>query len=305
MVAFPSIDYKVILLPSFFILVILFASSSSALEDTIYEEYCFSGLMYLMDERAEKLNVKGFKEFLNNSEMIYFSDTPLQTLEISNPNKQRIRVYICRDVMESSGDVDMLFYYTDVYSEDYEFFGCAITSNNISVNGVAYDTMNLVFNTSQDDSSPVINAFFSSSVMENREIRTEKLVVNNIVFNLLRSYIEGSNPRVSIRWYGNLTLLVPYVEGLPGKRSWDGYVKFIGTRKLDSVDRGIIKSINENKTTWVRIPNLELIEPWPESTDYVLISQTIVAVLVMVMFFYLIVKRKQELDKWKSEDEYG
>ena len=297
------VNRKVVLFSSFMIL-ILSMLPSSALGNTIYEEYCFSGLMYLMgEERAEKFRVQSYEGFLNNSEVIHFYDTPLQTLSLSNQEgKKDIRVYIYRDIIESSENVDMLFYYTDAYSEDYEFFGCAITSNNLPYKGIAYDTVNAIVPISWDDSS--LGNLFSDSLCHELKMKTERVVINDLTFNLFEMYVDRSSPDLSVRWHGNLTLLVPYVEELPGKRSWDDYVEFRNSDILTSKDREILKSIKENKTTYIEMPKLEPIEPKQEGITYVLISQTLVAILIMVMVFYLIIKRKQELEKWKNKDEY-
>jgi|GEM_PF-3322316 len=302
----------------FLVLIILTAPSSSALENATYEEYCFSGLMYLMGERAEELKVKSIEEFLNNSEMIHFGDTPLTALSPSNEfGKRHVNVYVYNNVINSSENVDMLFYYTDMYGGDYKFFGCAITSNNLSVRGVIYDTINamviphnvsiILWNTSfvrRSDPTPINTHIFSDSITNEIEIKTEKVIINDIIFNLLKIYVDKSSLNPLIRWQANLTLLVPYVEELPGKRAWDNYVKFRNTDMATPIDRKILRSVKENKTTQIRIPNLEPIEPKRESPNYVLISQTIIAVLITIVVFYLIIKKRQELKEWKGEDEY-
>jgi hypothetical protein len=262
--------------------------------------------MYLMGDEAEKFEIRSFEEFWNNSEIVHFGETPLLTIHQSNNvGRKSVIVHAYRDLMESPENVDMLFYYTDVYSEDYRFFGCAITANNLSVDDeFMYDTQIAVYSVPFNQPLPEIASILSNSIMNERKMEVDNLVMNDAVFKLLRTYTDRSSTDPQLRWHASLILLVPYTEDLPGKKAWDGYLKLITSEGPNQVDRELIKSIKENKTEQVSMPNLEPIKPREEGVDYILISQTVVAVLIAVMVFYLIIKVKQELDEWKGEDEH-
>lgn len=303
---------------SLLVLIILSQSPAAALEDHVYEEYCFSGLVYQMgEEQAEELRVSSFEDFLDGSEVVMFADTPIRTLGLLNEyGKKEVKVLVRRDVIEGSENVDMLFYYTDVYDDDYKFFGCAITSNNLSLEGLTYDTViavltvpensTTVWNTSlaRKTALSTIYSIFSSPVSNTFENRVEKVVINDVTFNILKSYIDKSSIDEKMRWHANLTLLIPYVEELPGKRSWDDFIEFRSTDLIMCVDKDVIKDIKEDETTSVEIQDLEPTKPVHVEFNYLFISRVIVAILVIILILYLIWKKKQELGEWRGEDEY-
>ncbi len=305
MITTKSINCKFILFYLSLIAILFPIPTAYALKDGIYEEYCFSGLVYSIGEgQAEKLKVQSVEEFLNKSELIKVYDTPLHTLQLANQQgKKEIMVYVYKDVIESPENVDMLFYYTDVYDENYRLFGCAITSNNISTKKIFYDTVNAVGSILWDDPTSMYINIFQGSTSNDVIMESEMLVINDLDLVRFNRYFDRSSMDSSIRWHGNLTLLVPYVEGLPGKKAWNNYVRFRNADALTPVDRETLKLIKENKTTYVEMPSIERIKPEQEDINYVLISQMFAAFLILMLFFYLIVNIKRERDSWLGEDE--
>ncbi len=321
MIAHTLTNREIMLFSVLLILIGSFISASSAVENstgnnstgnityTIYEEYCFSSLVYLLgNDVAAKLEVSNLAEFLNKSEISHFYDTPLQTLRFSNQVIEKtVKVHIFRDVIESSENIDMLFYYTDAYNEDYEFFGCAITSNNLPSKKIIYDTRNAVYSISwrDPDSSMGVRLFSRAPVVHDIRLNAENVVINDLVFTLFERYVNMSSADLSVNWQGNLTLLVPYVEELPGKRAWEDYVEFRNADSLTPEEKEMLQSIKKNKTTYIGMPALEPIEPTEEERDvnYLLMSQTFIAAMVMIIIVYLIMKIKKENRSWGGEDD--
>ena len=283
---------KLIMSGIFLILVIL--STSSTLADEIsYEQYCFLGLSYIVeDEQSMELPINSFEEFMNNSELMYFADTPLSTIVSSNAvGKKNVHVRIYRDIIEDS---NMLFYYTNVYSDndDYDFFGCAMVSSNLSIEGVTLDTVTTSVSVLPDGTVPVNLHYLVETIRNERTMSVETLVIDNITFNRFNRYVDRSTFDRLLSWYANLILLIPYAEDVPGKKAWDTFVKFRSTDLVMPIDRVIVESIKENKTTYITISDRGAKDPNPNDINYIFISQIIVALLVILLIAYLLIQMR-------------
>ncbi len=294
-----------------FITLTYIAGSSSALENNSYEVYCFESLKYFAGDVSNEFRIDNAEDALNNSIELTCRDTLIETMSLNNQlGNKTFKIYTVPNITgDSENHYNILFYYTDLYIGHESFFGCTLTVDNYPQKGVITDVTNTRIIGMGEQAQRLMNTRNTKETIDYTRSMSG-LQINNVKFNIVHAALKQQAQNVE-PWETNVTFLVTYMPGSPGKQAWDDYVKFRNGDMITSTDRDLIEYIKQNKTTYVNAPLIDPvpdISPVPETKSfiervgYLRLSQMLAAILIFILLISLIMQKKRESDSWRIEE---